>query len=160
MSGQILSLASIGPLNSVDNCLSISPLTKHHSSVRHSLFWERNFIRYQGDFLPIFCHVHHPRSWPSRSTGGHILPVNDINHACPHTSHIPYNLTPYNLTPYKQSVFMGISITEWICLPSCPIMVVIQTINDINLKLAAIDKNREQLLPWEVLNWTNSPADV
>ena len=88
-------------------------------------------------------------------TGGHILPVNDINHACPHTSHIPYNLTPY-----IPSVFMGISITEWISLPSCPIMAIIQTINDINLKLAAIDKNREQLLPWEVLNWTNSPADV
>ena len=42
---------------------------------------------------------------------------------------------------------MGISITEWICLASCPIMVIPQTINDINLKLAAIDKNREQLLP-------------
>ena len=142
MSGQILSLASIGPLNSVDNCLSISPLTKHHSSVCHSSFSERNFIRYQGDFLPIFCHVHHPRSCPSTPTGGHILPVNDINHACPHTSHIPYNLTPY-----KQSVFMGISITEWISLASSPIMVIPQTINDINLKLAAIDKNREQLLP-------------
>ena len=59
MSGQILSLPSIDLLNSVDNCLSISPLTKHHSSVRHSSFSERNFIRYQGDFLPIFCHVHH-----------------------------------------------------------------------------------------------------
>ena len=148
MSGQILSLPSIDLLNSVDNCLSISPLTKHHSSVRHSSFSERNFIRYQGDFLPIFCHVYHPQSRPSRPTAGHILPVNDINHACPHTSHVPYMyLTPYNLTPYIPSVFMGISITEWISLPSCPIMAIIQTINDINLKLAAIDKNREQLLP-------------
>ena len=65
-----------------------------------------------------------------------------------------------HLTPYTPSVFMGISITEWISLASSPIMVIPQTINDINLKLAAIDKNREQLLPWEVLNWTNSPADV
>ena len=138
MSGQILSLPSIGPLNSVDNCLSISPLTKHHSSVCHSSFSERNFIRYQGDFLPIFCHVHHP---PDRLVGTSCLSMISTNHACPHTSHIPYNLTPY-----IPSVFMGISITEWISLPSCPIMAIIQTINDINLKLAAIDKNREQLL--------------
>ena len=98
MSGQILSLASIGPLNSVDNCLSISPLTKHHSSVCHSSFSERNFIRYQGDFLPIFCHVHHLNpAPPDRLVGTSCLSMISTNHACPHTSHIPYNLTPYTL---------------------------------------------------------------
>ena len=143
MSGQILSLPSIDLLNSVDNCLSISPLTKHHSSVGHSSFQERNFIRYQGDFLPIsvMSIILNPAP-PDRLVGTSCLSMISTNHACPHTSHIPYNLTPY-----KQSVFMGISITEWISLPSCPIMAIIQTINDINLKLAAIDKNREQLLP-------------
>ena len=143
MSGQILSLASIGLLNSVDNCLSISPLTKHHSSVCHSSFSERNFIRYQGDFLPIsVTSITLNPDPPHQLVGTSCLSMISTTPA-----HIPTSHIPYNLTPYIPSVFMGISITEWICLPSCPIMAIIQTINDINLKLAAIDKNREQLLP-------------